>query len=254
MRVFLITQNEPFFLLDSFKYLFSNLPDDIEIVGCAVFKGSPFGKNQNFIIKSLNTLKIFGIRFFLYYSVWFILNKLTRKPSVEKFIIKNSVPILSIYGSINSEKSLDAIRSYEPDLLVSIAGNQIFKKPLIDIGKKGCLNLHTAMLPKYRGLMPTFWALKNKEDFIGVSVFFIDEGIDSGPIICQQAIKVDDRTHKEIIKITKKIGMDLIIKAFHKIKNENYTLMPNKESESSYYSFPTRSDVLEYKKNGGKFF
>ena len=65
-------------------------------------------------------------------------------------------------------------------------GNQIFKKQIIELAPKGCINLHTALLPKYRGLMPTFWVLKNNEKYTGVSVFFVDKGIDSGPIIVQR--------------------------------------------------------------------
>jgi len=177
-----------------------------------------------------------------------------RKPSVEEFMKSQSIPVVPIIGDVNSEESLELIRSFQPDLLISIAGNQIFKKKLIEIGPKGCINLHTALLPKYRGLMPTFWALKNKEDSIGVSVFFVDEGVDSGSIICQQTVTVDDNSHKDIIKITKKIGMGLILEAIDKIKTGNYILRDNNDEESSYFSFPTRLDVQEFKRNGGKFF
>ena len=254
MKVFILTQNEPFFLLDDFKYLMTNLADDIEVVGCVIFQGSPFGKKQSFLGKAFNTFKTFGLHFFLYYGLWFVANKLLRKPSVEEFMKSQSIPVVPIIGDVNSEESLELIRSFQPDLLISVAGNQIFKTKLIEIGPKGCINLHTALLPKYRGLMPTFWALKNKEESIGVSVFFVDEGVDSGPIICQQRVTVDDNSHKDIIKITKKIGMDLILEAIDKIKTGNFTLYANNNEKSSYFSFPTRQDVQEFKRNGGKFF
>ena len=85
---------------------------------------------------------------------------------------------------------MDTIKYYEPDLLVSILGNQIYREPIINLASNGCINLHTALLPKYRGLMPSFWVLRNGEYYTGVSVFFVDEGIDSGPIIVQK--KVED--------------------------------------------------------------
>ena len=69
----------------------------------------------------------------------------------------------------------------------------------------GCINLHTALLPKYRGLMPTFWVLKNNEKNTGVSVFFVDEGIDSGPIIVQKNISIGNMTQQELIVKTKKL-------------------------------------------------
>ena len=72
----------------------------------------------------------------------------------------NNIPIIKLNESINSFKSVNIIKSHKPDLLISILGNQIFKKPIIDLAPLGCLNLHTALLPKYRGLMPTFWVFK----------------------------------------------------------------------------------------------
>ena len=81
------------------------------------------------------------------------------------------IDTIPLDGPINSASSLQVIKSFEPDLLVSIQGNQIFKAGLLAIPNLGTLNLHTALLPKYRGLMPTFWVLKNQENVTGVSVF-----------------------------------------------------------------------------------
>ena len=160
---------------------------------------------------------------------------------------------INISENINSPKSISIIKSYNPDILVSILGNQIFKKHIINLAPKGCINLHTALLPKYRGLMPTFWVLKNNEKKTGVSVFYVDEGIDSGPIIIQKSIKIKNYTHADLIRITKKIGMELIAKSIDLIYQDKVTLIQNPKEKSSYYSFPTKQDVIEFKKNN-KFF
>ena len=149
---------------------------------------------------------------------------------------------------------IDIIKKFKPDLLVSILGNEIFKKPIIDLAAKGCINLHTALLPKYRGLMPSFWVLKNNEQFTGVSVFFVDEGIDSGPIIIQKKVKIQDYSQQELISITKKIGMEAIAEAIDQIQNNNITLIENDDSKKTYYSFPKRKDVKDFLKKGKKFF
>jgi methionyl-tRNA formyltransferase len=143
---------------------------------------------------------------------------------------------------------------YSPDLLVSIQGNEIFKKSIIKLAKKGCINLHTALLPKYRGLMPTFWALKNNEKYTGVSVFFVDEGIDSGPIIFQKRIEIKNQTQEELIIQTKKIGMEAIVEAIKLINEDNITLIENDDSKKTYFSFPNKSDVNDFKKIGKSFF
>jgi methionyl-tRNA formyltransferase len=253
MRIIVITQNEPFYISNNLNYFFSNLKTDYKIVGCVVADASPFGKKESFITKALNTKKIFGLKFFIYYSLKFIHSKLFKKP-VKRVLEDFNIPLIGIHGSINSSKNIDLINSYKPDLLISILGNQIFKKPLIELAPKGCINLHTALLPKYRGLMPTFWVLKNNEEFTGVSVFYVDEGIDSGPIIVQEKVEIGNRTQEQLIKHTKKIGMDCILLAIDLIKNDNVNLIDNNPKDKTYFSFPTNEDVREFKNIGKRFF
>lgn len=253
MRIILITQDEPFFLQESIKRLLEHLPKDTEIVGCVVSDVSPFGKKESFLIKAIKTLQIFGIYFFTRYSIKYIFNKIFNK-SVKQFLCNEGINLIELNESINSEKSLNKLRALQPDLLISIAGNEIFKKDLINLAPKGCLNLHTGLLPKYRGLMPTFWAMKNKEEYIGVSVFFVDEGIDSGPIIEQEKLGIKGLSQNEVILLTKKIGMDLIVAAIKKIKEEKFELKENNDDDMSYYGFPTRDDVIWFTKSGNKFF
>ena len=253
MRIVIITQNEPFYLSQNLNYLISNLKKGQEIVGVVIAEVSPFGKKESFIKKALKTKKIFGLNFFMYYSFKFIYSKMF-KTSVRTTLNRFNVPEIIIDGSINSKKNIELINSYSPDLLISILGNQIFKKPLINLAPKGCINLHTALLTKYRGLMPTFWVLKNNEQFTGVSVFFVDEGIDSGPIIVQEKVEIGQKTQQQLIKETKQIGMNLILNSIDLIDRDDFRLIDNPDSQKSYYSFPTREDVRKFKQLGKKFF
>ncbi|MEL4415889.1 methionyl-tRNA formyltransferase [Shewanella algae] len=254
MKVVVITQDDPFYLAKNLDYLFGNLPDNVEVVSCIVSKVSPFGKKESFIDKALKTYNIFGFNFFINYALKFILSKLSSENSVKFVLKKHKITELVLNESINSKNSLSIIRQLEPDLLVSIAGNEIFKKPLINIAPQGCLNLHTALLPKYRGLMPSFWVLKNQEAYTGVSVFFVDEGIDSGPIHVQKKIEIGSMTQAELIKVSKRIGMDAIIESIEKIIAGDKNVIDNDDSEMSYFKFPSKEDVKVFKANGKKFF
>jgi len=255
MRVIILTQSDPFYLAESINYFIQNKPDYVEIVSTVVFDVSPFGKRESFVKKAKRTVKIFGLQFFFNYGFKYVLNKFNPKKSVVKTLQKKNIPIILLEKSINHADSLQIIKSYQPDLLVSIAGNQIFKQPLIDLAPKGCLNLHTALLPKYRGLMPSFWVLKNNEKETGVSVFFVDKGIDSGPILVQKKMPINENmTQAELIKKSKKLGMDAIIEAIELIHQGNYKLIPNHDKDKTYYTFPTREDVKVFYKAGKKFF
>ena len=254
MRIVIITQKEPFYLGKSIDYLLTILPKKYQVVGAVISSPSPFGKKESFIKKAKRTFNIFGLKFFIFYSIKYIINYFDKNKNVKKVLLKNNVSEIQLSKSINHKSSIKTIESFKPDLLVSIQGNEIFKKPIITLAKKGCINLHSALLPKYRGLMPTFWVLKNNEKYTGVSVFFVDENIDSGPIIVQKRIEIKNQTQEELIIQTKKIGMKAIVEAINLIDGNNFTLIDNDDSKKTYFSFPQKSDVDEFKKIGKSFF
>ena len=181
-------------------------------------------------------------------------SKLSKSKKISFVLEKNNIPEILLDQPINDKNSVAKIKFVKPDLLISILGNQIFKAPILNIAPKGCLNLHTALLPKYRGLMPTFWVLKNQEKQTGVSVFFVDEGIDSGPIVVQEKVDIGQKTQEELILLTKKIGMESISKAVDLIEKNEVVLIENDNSKMTYNSFPTKEDVKIFRENGSRFF
>jgi len=254
MKIVVITQNEPFYLAESLRYLIDVLPKHSKIVGCVVNDVSPFGKKETFLQKARKTYDVFGLHFFSHYSIKFIKNKFDRSKNVKKLLNANSIQEIVLDKHINHIDSVSKIKQFQPDLLVSILGNQIFKDSIINLAPKGCLNLHTALLPIYRGLMPTFWVLKNNEKYTGVSVFYVEKGIDSGPIIVQKKIEIADRSQEELITFTKKIGMEAIAEAVDLIEKDKIKLIENDANKMTYYSFPTKEDVKEFLENGKRFF
>lgn len=254
MRIVLITQDDPFYLPGNLDYLLKHLPDGTEVVGCVVSKVSPFGKKESLLAKARRTFDVFGAGFFLHYAFEYLASKLPGREGVRDVLRRHDVAELAITGSLNSNESLNTLRNLAPDLLISIAGNEIFRKPLIDLAPRGCLNLHTALLPKYRGLMPSFWVLKNGEKETGVSVFYVDEGIDSGPILVQERIDIGDMSQRDLIRESKATGMRAIIKAVEKIRDGDTATIPNDAADSTYFSFPTREDVVEFKRSGARFY
>ena len=254
MNIVILTQNDPFYLAENLEYLISGIPEKINICGCVVFDVSPFGKKERFFRKAKKTFDIFGLSFFIRYTWLYLKNRFDKKKDVIGVLEKYDIPIIDLEEDINSLSSINKIRQYQPDLLISIAANRIFKKQILEVAPKGCLNLHTALLPQYRGLLPSFWVLRNNEKQTGVSVFFVDEGIDNGPILVQKIINIGDKTMEQLIKCTKKVGMDAVIEAIELIYLGEYNVIENDILKMSYYTFPTKQDVKEFVKAGKKFF
>ncbi len=101
------------------------------------------------------------------------------------------VPV-EIHQNINSDEYLDRIKSYDVDLFVSMSFNQIFKTRTINYPKLKTINCHAGKLPFYRGRNILNWALINDEREFGITVHYVDEGIDTGDIILQRTYAITD--------------------------------------------------------------
>ena len=118
-----------------------------------------------------------------------------------KIAEQESIPLLQ-NRDINSKEFLSTLSSYNCDIFVSLAFNQIFKKNLIELPPLGIINCHAGKLPEYRGRNILNWALINDENEFGITVHYVDEGIDTGDIILQKTFKINDSdTYKTLLGV-----------------------------------------------------
>lgn len=138
-------------------------------------------------------------------------------------------------NNINTDEFIDKIKNMNPNLIVSVNFNQIIGKEIINIPNKGCINTHASSLPKYRGRAPLNWAIINGEKKTGVTVHYIDEGVDTGDIILQKeiAIKKDDYI-KDILNKVKNNYPVIVNKAINQIKKGQVNSKPQNNKEGFY--------------------
>src|SRR2546428_813322 len=91
---------------------------------------------------------------------------------------------------LNSAGFVDQVRRLGVDLIVVAGFGRILKKTLIGTPRLGCVNVHSSLLPRYRGPEPFYWVLVNRETTTGVTLHHVDEGIDSGDIILQRDLEI----------------------------------------------------------------
>ena len=254
MRVIIITQDDRFYIPKAVEYVLDNLPDAIDVCAVVVLSASPFGKKMSFLKRARQTIEVFGPAFFANYALRYFISRIGFGKTVAGLCQERSVDVLDSNNNINSEESLNVLRSYHPDLIISMGANQIFKPPLIELARHGCINVHSALLPRNRGLMPTFWALAHGDSETGVSVFFVDKGIDSGPIIIQKTIPITSRCLDLLLKETKFLGAQAVVEAIVQIRDEEIRLKLNDDASSTYNKFPTRDDVRRFREGGNIFF
>ena len=97
--------------------------------------------------------------------------------------------------NINSNTVVEKVIEISPDILITAHFEKLIKKELLSIPKLGCLNLHPSILPKYRGMSPQHWPIINGDDKTGITIHFIDEGIDTGNIVLQREILLNDQIY-----------------------------------------------------------
>jgi methionyl-tRNA formyltransferase len=107
--------------------------------------------------------------------------KLTPSP-VKILAEKLNLPVLQPLKA-RDEKFISELRALKPDLMVVVAYGQILPQALLDVPTHGCLNVHTSLLPKYRGAAPIQWAIADGEPETGVTIMKMDAGLDTGPIL-----------------------------------------------------------------------
>jgi methionyl-tRNA formyltransferase len=101
---------------------------------------------------------------------------------VKACALEKRLPVLQPERARN-EAFVDELRQLAPDLIVVIAYGQILPRAILDLPKYGCLNVHTSLLPKYRGAAPIQWAVLEDEKETGVTIMKMDEGLDTGDIV-----------------------------------------------------------------------
>lgn len=148
--------------------------------------------------------------------------KITFTP-LKEFAVKNGLEVLTP-DNLNDENFIQKLKTANADLFVVVAF-RILPKDVLQIPLKGAINLHASLLPKYRGAAPIHWALINGETETGVTTFFLDEKIDTGNIILQEKIKIDNEDNLGLLyEKLKYLGADILLKTIDKIENGFYEL------------------------------
>ncbi len=177
--------------------------------------------------------------------------KSIEQEGVKSFFDSLKLPILQ-YQNINSEEALKDFKEFAPNLAISIRFGQIFKQEFINLPEFGVLNLHSGILPRYRGIMASFWAILNGEKNLGTTLHYIqNEGIDNGDIVDFSYSEID--WNGNFISNVNKIyedGCELIIKALNKIEKDEKitTIKQNKLGEGNYFSYPKEEDLEKFTK------
>lgn len=159
--------------------------------------------------------------------------KLKYPPVKEKALEFN----LEVYQpeDINSQESIEKIKSISPDFIIVVAFGQILKREILSIPKYGCINVHASLLPKYRGAAPINWAIINGEVETGITIMQMDEGLDTGDMLNKKTIKISQEDdYSTLHDKLSKLGGELLTETLKMIIDEKIDRVIQDDSLSNY--------------------
>ena len=189
-------------------------------------------------------------------NLGFILIKHLSKNNDIKFVMsdKNSEKIIDFCSKnnivlfIGNPRNKEAFNFYSTmkiEILISINYMFIIKKELINIPSLIAFNIHGSLLPKYRGRTPHVWAIINNELSTGVTAHLIDEGCDTGDIIDQIALVINEKdTGNDILNKFGNLYIKIIDNVLKKAENKNLIYIKQNESHATYFGKRTPEDGL----------
>lgn len=248
ISVAVVTQDDPFYMPLFFESFLPAVPDGVEVERVTILRS--FDESLPELARRMYGLygPVNFVRRGVSYAYRELANRLGGDYSVEAVVRDHGVPVAH-RDSVNTDAFVS--RAEDVDVVLSASAPEIFDPEVLAAPSWGCLNVHTAKLPKYRGMLPTFWALYHGEDEIGVTVHTMAEEIDQGEIARQTTFPVESRSLDDAIRRGKRVGGRLAAEALGDVAAGAVTLTPM-TGEESYFSFPSAEDRREFQRRGGR--
>lgn len=259
LNVLFITQDDPIYVREFFDEFLELRIDGIRLLGIVLAPAMGKKKLRDLVSQMwgfYGPVDFFrmGFRFAKTKFLAGLPNSLRfgRTITIQQIADRHGVPVKFV-ADLNDAAFVDWVRQKGIDVVASVAAPQIIKEDLIDAPRIACINIHNATLPKYRGMLPNFWQMLHGEESVGTTVHKINKGIDDGPILAQSETRLlPDESLDGVIRRTKRAGAHLMLEVLTSFRHSTVRELPNDSSDGSYFSFPTRADVAEFRRRGYK--
>jgi methionyl-tRNA formyltransferase len=163
---------------------------------------------------------------------------------VKEIALREHLPVLQPDRARN-EDFIQELSRLQPDLIAVAEYGQILPKAILDLPRLGCLNVHTSLLPKYRGAAPIQWAILNDESETGVTIMKMDPGLDTGDILTQRTTPIrpedDSQTLHDRLAA---LGAELLIETIREYSANRITPRPQPAEGASDARKITKEDGL----------
>ncbi len=163
---------------------------------------------------------------------------------VKESALKYNIPVyqpLSLRKGDDAEKSMQILKSINPDLIVVTAYGQILPEEILELPKYKCINIHASLLPAYRGAAPIQWCILNGEKKTGITSMLMDIGLDTGDMLIKRETDIgENETSAELFERLSAMGGEVLAETIEKIKTNSLEPLKQDDSLSSYSPMITK--------------
>lgn len=155
---------------------------------------------------------------------------------------------IAVYQPTNIKREYQTILDKKPDIIITCAYGQIIPKEVLNYPQYGCINIHGSLLPKLRGGAPIHHAIINGDKYTGITIMYMDEKMDTGDIIKQEKITIDDNDNLDsLYQKMSNLGAKLIIDTLPSIFNKTNQRIKQDEKEVTYgYNITKEEEKINF--------
>jgi methionyl-tRNA formyltransferase len=257
MKVEFLTQDDPLYILPFFEEFFRNYASEFEITQVSVCPVM----GQRSRIRLLRELAcLYGLTGFLRIlarvAAARILGLLPRGPASRRFETlaqlcrAHCLPLRQI-GNPNGAEFTAELRKRAPDVIASVACPFILKEAFLAVPPLGCINIHHAPLPRYKGMMPTFWQMFSGEKTVGVTVHYMAARVDEGSALLQEELEIrKGESLDQLIQRSKRHGAHCMARVLRQVAARTQQVIALDDANASYFTFPTLEQIREFHRRG----
>lgn len=150
---------------------------------------------------------------------------------------------IKVYSPIKIREDYDFLKALNPDIIITCAYGQIVPEEVLNIPRLGCVNIHASLLPKYRGGAPIHHAIMNNEKYTGITLMYMDKGMDSGDIITSEKVEITNDDNLETLSNKLSLlGAKMIIENLPSIIDGTNNREKQNEDDVTFAKIITRED------------
>ena len=251
MKIAILCQEEPLFLGPFLQRVIRKRPEKIVALFIAGHRtGGEKKKTWKQIWRSIKTYWYIFEPLFFFWALYIklritILGKYDPR-SVEGLATIFNIPVYRV-SDPNSEKFHDVLRQVGADIVLNQT-ELLLKKETLEIPSVGFLNRHASLLPHFRGRLASFWAHAHEPPSHGITIHFVDEGIDTGDIIVQhEFLEIEPHwDYGRVMDHMQKKAPELFWRAVKLLEDESFEPTVQRPNNDEAYKFPKLKDALAY--------